>query len=173
VFLDAAKLFSVTLSQLMVGRLLYVAGPVLALQQGLKIAIRYGHSRRQFGPKSKPESCTFAHAGYKNFPRNRPFLTLFFAVIMDYQTHKKTLMPMLASCLVFEQARNELLKMLKPAFNDEAKRVEFHAIVSGVKAVVCEYVNQQLILIRNLCGAYGFSYVIHHATSFGLSSDSH
>jgi acyl-CoA oxidase len=80
-------------------------------------------------------------------------------VIINYQTHKKALMPMLANLLVFESARNHLIKMLKPAFTDDDKRVEFHAVVSGVKAVVCEYVNQQLAVIRNLCGAYGFSFV--------------
>ena len=68
-------------------------------------------------------------------------------------------MPILANLLVFESARNSLISMLKPAFDDEIKRAEYHAIVSGVKAVVCEYVNAQLITIRNSCAAYGFSYV--------------
>ncbi len=105
-----------TLSQLMVGRLLYITGPIQCLNIGLRIVIRYASSRHQFGPKKEPERC-----------------------ILDYTTHKRKLMPVLGTTLALEFARNALVAMLKGAFEDNEKREKYHAIVSGVKAFTCEY----------------------------------
>ena len=78
------KLFQKTLSQLMVGRLLYITGPVHALNLGLRISIRYAFARRQFGSQQ----------------------------VINYSSHKYALMPMLAFTLGLEFTRNQLMQML-------------------------------------------------------------
>jgi acyl-CoA oxidase len=79
-----------TLSQLMVGRLLYVIAPIQIANVGLRVAIRYGSVRKQFGPKGGVETN-----------------------ILDYSSHKKKLMPAIATNLALEFTRNQLILMLK------------------------------------------------------------
>jgi acyl-CoA oxidase len=143
------KLFQMTLSQLMVGRLLYITGPVHALNLGLRIAIRYAFARRQFGPKAQTETC-----------------------IMNYASHKQFLMPTLATTIALEFTRNQLMVMLGGMLPENKKfsvsrnspyvfmvidalrenREHYHSIVSGIKALVCEYCVDSLGRMRVMCG---------------------
>ncbi|EFA85005.1 acyl-CoA oxidase [Heterostelium album PN500] len=128
------KLFQITISQLVFGRLLYIFGPTIFLAIGLKTAIRYAFSRRQFGEKGKPEE-----------------------LIIDYPTHNRVLLPMLATNMVFEFSRNWIIDNLQESSRSDEKREEYHSIVSGVKAMVCEFTIQSVSKLRVFCGGNGVS----------------
>eukprot|EP01132_Coremiostelium_polycephalum_P001115 gene1115-1420_t len=128
------KLFQITISQLVLGRLFYIIGPTLALNICLKTATHYAFSRKQFGEKGKPEQ-----------------------LIINYPTHYQVLIPMIATNFAIELARNTLIERLCEPMEDEKVREEFHSIVSGVKAFTTEYVVQSLSKLRVMCGGHGVS----------------
>ncbi|GAM19404.1 hypothetical protein SAMD00019534_025790, partial [Acytostelium subglobosum LB1] len=128
------KLFQITISQLVFGRLLYICGPLFVMNAGLKTAIRYAFSRRQFGDKGKEES-----------------------LIIDYATHHRVLLPMLATNIAFEFSRNWVIENLLESRQSEEKTEEYHAVVSGVKAMVTETCSTGLSKLRVLCGGNGIS----------------
>ncbi|EGG18107.1 acyl-CoA oxidase [Cavenderia fasciculata] len=129
-----SKLFQITISELVFGRMLYVCGPIQYLGIALKASIRYAFSRRQFGEKGKTEE-----------------------LIMNYPTHYRILLPMLAQNTAFEFARNWVIDNIQESSKSEEKREEFHAIVSGIKAMVTEFAIVALSRLRVMCGGNGMS----------------
>ena len=129
-----SQLFNVTLSQLMVGRLIYVLGPVMALNTGVRTVFRYGCARRQFGPPDGQE-----------------------IAVIEYQSFQRKLMPILATTVALDITKNELVRLLCDAFQDDQKRNDFHAIISGIKALSTEYCIKATNDFRVLCGGNGFS----------------
>eukprot|EP01099_Mayorella_cantabrigiensis_P007951 TRINITY_DN727_c0_g3_i4.p1 TRINITY_DN727_c0_g3~~TRINITY_DN727_c0_g3_i4.p1 ORF type:complete len:620 (-),score=126.37 TRINITY_DN727_c0_g3_i4:437-2266(-) len=135
-FSSKGQLFAATLSQLMVGRLLYFIGPSAAIHACLKAGLYFAFQRTQFGDS-------------KHNARETQ--------LIQYPTHFVELMKGLAFVYVFESAGNEMCQRLFDAFKDEQKREEFHALMSGLKAYICEYTPRFASKIRVMCGGYGYS----------------
>nr|CAG4709064.1 unnamed protein product [Naegleria fowleri] len=131
---DEGARFGVTLSALSMGRLLYIAGPTFALKAGLTTAIRYAHQRRQFGNKNNLEN-----------------------LIWEYPTHHDLILPMLANTMAFFSGFTTLSDDYTKSIRDHSAAEDFHAIVSGVKAYICEYATPALRELRVACGGHGYS----------------
>ncbi|EFC40106.1 acyl-CoA oxidase-like protein [Naegleria gruberi] len=124
--------FALTLAALSMGRLLYIAGPTFALRAGLTTAIRYAHQRRQFGGKDGKEN-----------------------LIWEYPTHLNMMLPMVAISHAFHSGMVTLAHEWASVNNSNME--DFHAVVSGIKAYVCEYVTPALRELRVACGGHGYS----------------
>ncbi|KAG2372998.1 hypothetical protein C9374_012941 [Naegleria lovaniensis] len=131
---DENMRFAVTLSSLAMGRLLYCAGPTYALKAGLTTAIRYAHQRRQFGNKDQKEN-----------------------LIWEYPTHHDLILPMLANTFAFFSGFSTLAHDYSISDNKTQSFEDFNAIVSGVKAYICEYATPALRELRVACGGHGYS----------------
>eukprot|EP01027_Heterolobosea_sp_BB2_P013066 GEZU01018890.1.p1 GENE.GEZU01018890.1~~GEZU01018890.1.p1 ORF type:complete len:434 (+),score=102.62 GEZU01018890.1:104-1405(+) len=141
------KRFGATLAALMFGRLLYVCGPTRGLELGLNIASIYGNQRRQFGNAGSEET-----------------------IIMDYPTHQRKIMPMIASSYAFFFTRKYLAEQFDVIKNkpNSPELAEYHAVISGIKAYIAEYVPPQLGTLRVMCGGHG---VLSANRLGGLQSD--
>lgn len=122
--------FAAVLAALVFGRLIYCAGPVSTLFLALTIAIRYAHSRKQFGSSISKENS-----------------------IISYPSHQQKLMPILANTYCFQFGVNKLIRI----FSDDGATPEFHALVSGFKAYISDYCTIQLGVLRIACGGHGYS----------------
>ncbi|MBX3247943.1 MAG: acyl-CoA dehydrogenase family protein [Myxococcales bacterium] len=78
---SASRRFFTMLGTLVGGRLGVAAASVSATKVGLAVAVRYGDSRRQFGPEGRPE-----------------------APLLDYRTHQRRLLPALATTYAYHFA---------------------------------------------------------------------
>ncbi len=127
------KRFAETLSALVFGRLLYIMGPTKSLELCLTVATRYAMQRRQFGsPKRKQEN-----------------------LIWSYPTHKNKIVPLIAMVHAFNASYASLAKQYADIKNLDM--AHFHAIISGVKAYVAEFVPHALLTLRPMCGGHGYS----------------
>lgn len=127
------KLFAATMAQLTVGRINYIAAPVVGLETALSIAIRYARQRRQFSPaKDSPET-----------------------PIIEYSTHYSTLMNLMAKTVALQFVRSDVIRRLPNARADPSLLPEYHATVSGLKAYVCEFAYIELGHLRVMCGGGG------------------
>ncbi|KAM9997105.1 hypothetical protein ACTFIZ_002031 [Dictyostelium cf. discoideum] len=128
------KLFQVTISQLVFGRLLYICGPIKSLTITLRTGLTYAFNRRQFGEKNKTEE-----------------------LIINYPSHYQVLLPMLSQLVAFEFARDSIIeRLLEPKTTDE-RLDETNSTISGVKALVNEYSMIYLNKLRTFCGGNGVS----------------
>eukprot|EP00164_Ancoracysta_twista_P006260 GFYU01008693.1.p1 GENE.GFYU01008693.1~~GFYU01008693.1.p1 ORF type:complete len:752 (+),score=231.65 GFYU01008693.1:117-2258(+) len=136
--------FAETLSALVFGRLLYCMGPVGALVVGTTITGRYAIKRRQFGPPNMKE-----------------------VNLLTYTSHKLKLMPMIASTYAYYYMTQSLLEGFGQMAGGTMDKGEFHALVSGSKALVCEYTTDSLSKMRVMCGGHGYA----AANKLGLLRD--
>lgn len=84
--MSETKRFGATLGELTGGRIGLVGGSLGVLRTALTVAIRYGAQRRQFGPPGQEE-----------------------ITILDYTSHQRKLLPLLASAYVLHFAKEELV----------------------------------------------------------------
>lgn len=129
--------FARTLAALLFGRLLYIVGPTIALQNALTISIRYACQRQQFG-EAKNET-----------------------YIWNYPSHQLKLVPPLAYSWAFFFTVSKISQQFAN-INDETLH-DFHTLISSVKAYICEYTPLQLAKIANTCGGHG----VHRDTRLG------
>lgn len=127
------KLFQITISQLVMGRMLYIVGPPAYLNVAIKNTFRYAMQRRQFGEKEKPEE-----------------------LLINYPTHYQTLIPMISNVFALEFSRNVIVERF-PESKMPDKADSYNAIIGGVKATVAEYAIQSISKLRTMCGGNGFS----------------
>ena len=128
---NPSKRFFTMLGTLVGGRIGIPLAALSAAKSGLTIAIRYAHKRRQFGPPGKPEQ-----------------------LIMDYQTHQKRLMPLLANTYALNFALEYLTDKYLDQNPDEAREVE--ALAAGLKAYCTWNTTQTLQICREACGGSGY-----------------
>lgn len=127
------KLFSATMGQLLVGRINYVGAPLIALQIALSTAVRYSLSRRQFSPSPSQTELP----------------------IMHYSTQYLVLMNTLAKTISLQFAKNNMVSRFYTDKHDTELLAEYHAVLSGLKAYVCEWAYIQLGQLRVMCGGGG------------------
>lgn len=118
------------ISGLVCGRILIGTQALNYTRLGLKVAIQYGHNRRQFGPKGNE------------------------VPIISYGTHQRRLYPALATTVALTAALNHC-KELYASKKVSAKQV--HVLVSGLKAWSTWHSKETLNNARECCGGQGFA----------------
>ena len=123
--------FFTMLSTLVGGRVSVPACGLSAAKTGLGIAIRYANRRRQFGPEGKAE-----------------------IPIMEYPTHQRRLLPLLAKSYAMDFA----LKFTKERYMNHSEEDirEIEALAAGIKAVVTWHTTDTLQTCREACGGNGY-----------------
>ena len=102
-----------------------------ASKSGLTITIKYGDQRRQFGPENAPE-----------------------VPILNYRTHQRRLMPLLANVYALHFALQYLTgRFLK---RTEADMQEIEALAAGLKAFTTWNTTATLQECREACGGKGY-----------------
>jgi acyl-CoA oxidase len=102
-----------------------------ASKTGLTIAIRYGDQRRQFGPEGGAE-----------------------VPILNYQTHQRRLMPLLANCYALHFALHHLTDRFFARTEEEMQEIE--ALAAGLKSFATWNTTQTLQECRECCGGKGY-----------------
>ncbi|MEM6633344.1 MAG: acyl-CoA dehydrogenase, partial [Bacteroidota bacterium] len=123
--------FFTMLSTLVGGRVSVPAAGLSSAKTGLTIAIAYANRRRQFGPEGKAE-----------------------IPIMEYPTHQRRLLPLLAKSYALDFA----LKYIKDKYleNSEEDIREVEALAAGIKAVATWHTTKTLQECREACGGNGY-----------------
>ncbi len=125
------KRFFTMLGTLVGGRIGIPRSGLSATKSGLTIAIRYGDGRRQFGPE-----------GGREVP------------ILNYRTHQRRLMPLLANAYALHFA----LRYLTDRFvsRTEKDMQEIEALAAGLKAFATWNTTATLQECRECCGGKGY-----------------
>lgn len=129
---SAEARFAAMIGELVGGRVGIAGGNVAMVKAGLTTAIRYGASRKQFGPPNGQE-----------------------IPILDYTTHKMRLYPALAKTFAYAFSANYLRKRFAERTMSSMKEV--HVLASGMKAVFTWFKADTLQKCRECCGGQGFS----------------
>ncbi len=125
------KRFFTMLATLVGGRIGIPRAGLSAAKSGLTIAIRYGNSRKQFGPSGKPE-----------------------IPILNYRTHQRRLMPLLANSYALHFA---LIYLTNRYVNKtEADSREIESLAAGLKAYSTWNATETLQTCREACGGKGY-----------------
>lgn len=129
---SAGKRFFTMLSTLVGGRISVARAGVSAAKSGLTIAVRYGNRRRQFGPQDEPE-----------------------VPLLDYRTHKRRLLPKLATTYALHFALDDLTKRFAAKEPGESlDKVEAEA--NALKAYATWHTTDTLQEAREACGGQGY-----------------
>lgn len=129
---SAGKRFFKMLSTLVGGRISVAASALSAAKSGLTIAIRYADRRRQFGPSDEPE-----------------------VLLLDYPTHQRRLLPLLANAYGLDFAISDLVRRFgarEP--HDDMTDIEGHA--AALKVLSTWNTTHTLQEAREACGGQGY-----------------
>ncbi len=123
--------FFTMLGTLVGGRIGIPRAGLSAVKSGLTIAIRYGNQRKQFGPEGGSE-----------------------VLILNYRTHQRRLMPLLANAYALHFA----LQYLTSRFlnRKEAEMQEIEALAAGLKSFSTWNTTHTLQECRECCGGKGY-----------------
>jgi acyl-CoA oxidase len=125
------KRFFTMLATLVGGRIGIPRAGLSATKSGLTIAIRYGNSRKQFGPSGKPE-----------------------IPILNYKTHQRRLMPLLTNAYALHFALQYLTKRYVNKTEDDSREIE--SLAAGLKAYSTWNTTETLQICREACGGKGY-----------------
>lgn len=123
--------FFTMLGTLVGGRIGIPRSGISAAKSGLTIAIRYGDQRRQFGPQNGAE-----------------------VPILNYRTHQRRLMPLLATTYACHFALQHLTRKFMERTEDTMQEVE--ALAAGLKAFATWHTTHTLQECREACGGKGY-----------------
>ena len=125
------------LSTLVQGRVCIAAASVSAAKSALTIAVRYGLRRKQFGPPDEDE-----------------------VAILDYRTHQRRLMPLLAKTYGLHFAQQQLLEKFHAVMSAEEPsdrdRRELESLAAGLKATASWHATATIQTCRECCGGAGY-----------------
>lgn len=128
-FKSADERFGASLASLSGGRVSVSSGSLIQAKLGLTIAIRYGLSRRAFGPPDGEETR-----------------------LMNYPGFQARLIPPLATTFVMQLVLNHL----KPKWQHRELGRELHVWSSGFKALISWHALKTLQETREACGGQGY-----------------
>lgn len=126
-----SKRFFTMLGTLVGGRIGIPKSALSATKSGLTIAIKYATKRRQFGAKDKEET-----------------------LIMDYKSHQRRLMPLLAKSYALHFSLNNLADKYINRSEEDMREIEVMA--AGLKAYGTWHATHTLQECREACGGKGF-----------------
>ncbi len=127
----ASKRFFTMLGTLVGGRVSVALAGLSAVKNGLTIAVRYGHRRRQFGPAGAPETR-----------------------ILDYLTHQRRLFPRLATTYALHFGLRHLVEVYTESEGGDRRDVE--TLAAGLKAAATGHAIDTLQVCRECCGGQGY-----------------
>jgi acyl-CoA oxidase len=123
--------FFTMLGTLVGGRIGIPRSGLSAAKTGLTIAIRYGNERRQFGPEGGME-----------------------VPILNYRTHQRRLMPLLANAYALHFALQYLTERFVNRREEDMQEIE--ALAAGLKSVATWNTTETLQQCRECCGGKGY-----------------
>lgn len=123
--------FFTMLSTLVGGRIGIPRSGISAAKSGLAIAIRYSDGRKQFGPQNGSE-----------------------VAILNYRTHQRRLMPLLAITYGCHFALQHLTERFMKRTEDDMQEIE--AMAAGLKAFATWHTTHALQECREACGGKGY-----------------
>src|SRR4051812_22715856 len=134
---NPTKRFFTMIGTLIQGRISVCGASISASKVALTIAVRRALERRQFGPPGGEE-----------------------ALLMDYRTHQRRLLPALAKTYALAFAQMRLVDDLHEAFTnereDERERRQLETLAAGVKAVATWHASDTIQSCREACGGAGY-----------------
>jgi acyl-CoA oxidase len=134
---NATKRFFTMIGTLIQGRISVSGASISGSKVALTIAVRRALERRQFGPPGGEE-----------------------ALLMDYRTHQRRLLPALAKTYALSFAQQRLVDELHDLFTSEApddrSRRQLETLAAGVKAVATWHASDTIQSCREACGGAGY-----------------
>ena len=132
---NPTKRFFTMLGTLIQGRVSVSGAGISASKVALTIAVRRALERRQFGPPGEPE-----------------------ALLMDYRTHQRRLLPAIAKTYALAFAQQRLVTELEEAFagDDEPARRKLETFAAAQKAVSTWHASETIQSCREACGGAGY-----------------
>ena len=134
---NPTKRFFTMIGTLIQGRISVSGASISATKVALTIAIRRALERRQFGPPGSDEE----------------------ALLMDYRTHQRRLLPALAKTYALSFAQLRLVDQLHEVFTtdaDDRDRRELETLAAGVKAIATWHATETIQSCREACGGAGY-----------------
>jgi len=128
---SASKRFFTMLGTLVGGRLCVPVAGLSAAKKALNIAVHFALNRKQFGPPGKPEQS-----------------------IMDYPTHQKKLMPLIANAYAYHFTHQHLLQDFENNLGKDQQEIE--ALAAGLKALSTWNTTKTIQTCREACGGKGY-----------------
>jgi len=128
---SASKRFFTMLGALVAGRVSVAWAGLSAMKSGLAIAVRYGDKRRQFGPNGAQE-----------------------VRLLDYRTHQRRLLPLVATAYALDFALKGLTKRFVK--REESDQREIESLAAGLKAYATWRNMEALQACRECCGGQGY-----------------
>ncbi len=129
--------FFTMVGALVQGRVCVSGASISATKNALTIATRYGLRRRQFGPPDGDE-----------------------VVILEYRTHQRRLMPLLAKTYALHFAQAELRERFHRVFSvaepTERERRELESLAAAMKATASWHATRTIQTCRECCGGAGY-----------------
>ena len=125
------KRFFTMLGTLVGGRVSVASGALAVAKSALRIAVSYGSARRQFGPPDRAETR-----------------------LLDYPTHQRRLMPLLAQAYALTFALRDLREEYVQSDPLDRRRVEAEA--AGLKALATWHAIDVVQTCRECCGGQGY-----------------
>ena len=128
---SASKRFFTMLGTLVGGRLCVPVAGLSAAKKALNMAVHFALNRKQFGPPGEAEQS-----------------------IMDYPTHQKKLMPLIANAYAYHFAHQQLLHDFEK--HNPKNQQEIEALAAGLKALSTWNTTQTIQTCREACGGKGY-----------------
>jgi acyl-CoA oxidase len=129
--------FFTMVGNLVQGRVCISGASISAAKSALTIAVRHGLRRRQFGPPDEQE-----------------------IPILDYRTHQRRLMPLLARTYALHFAQAELTEKFHAVFSTdqppERDQRELESLAAGLKATSSWHATETIQNCRECCGGAGY-----------------
>jgi acyl-CoA oxidase len=139
------KRFFTTIGTLVQGRVCVAGASITAAKTALTIAIRYGLRRRQFGPPDEDE-----------------------VPLLDYRTHQRRLMPLLARTYALHFTQTELTDKFHRVFSaeevEDRERRELESFAAAMKATASWHATATIQECRECCGGAGYMSVNRFAS---------
>jgi acyl-CoA oxidase len=133
---NPTKRFFTMIGTLIQGRISVSGASISATKVALTIAVRRALERRQFGPPGGEE-----------------------ALLMDYRTHQRRLLPALATTYALAFAQQKLVAELQTVFTtdvDDRERRQLETLAAGVKAISTWHATDTIQSCREACGGAGY-----------------
>ncbi len=128
---SSSKRFFTMLGTLVGGRLCVPVSGLSAAKKALNMAVHFALSRKQFGPPGLPEQS-----------------------IMDYPTHQKKLMPLIANAYAYHFVHQQLLQDFEKNIGNDQQQIE--ALAAGLKALSTWNTTKTIQTCREACGGKGY-----------------
>jgi acyl-CoA oxidase len=134
---NPTKRFFTMIGTLIQGRISVSGASISGSKVALTIAVRRALERRQFGPPGGEE-----------------------ALLLDYRTHQRRLLPALAKTYALSFAQQRLVDELHEVFThedtDDRSRRQLETLAAGVKAVATWHASDTIQSCREACGGAGY-----------------